>query len=144
MKEKKGVTLIELIVSIVIFGIIVAGVAMFSAQNTRAVIRSERSAKRTLLKERTIEEYKSWLKSASVPGSRFDTVWTGGAVGDTLRNVPDTVVAGIAVRLEINSFIPDQTAGVSDAGVRLEVNVISTDSDLNINDTTVTLISRHD
>jgi prepilin-type N-terminal cleavage/methylation domain-containing protein len=143
MMKNKGVSLIELIVSIVIFAIIIVSVVVFNTNNSRAVVKSERSAKRVLLQEKTIEEFKGYLKSASVPGSRFDGIWSDSAVGDILISRTDSAV-GVSVRLEIDSFIPDQSADVSDAGVRLRVRVISTDPYLHISDTNVTLISRHD
>ena len=146
MKKNKGVTLIELIVSMMIFGVVIAGVAAFNARNTKAAVRSERSAKRTLLQESAIEEFKGWLKAASVPGSRFDDVWAGGAVGDVLLSSTDPET-NIGVMLEIDSFIPNNDTNltsVSDAGVCLQVRVISSDPDLNINDTIITYISRHD
>jgi prepilin-type N-terminal cleavage/methylation domain-containing protein len=145
MKKNKGVTLIELMVSMVIFAIVIVGVTVFNANNTKATVRSERNAKRVLLQEKTIEEFKGYLKSASVPGSRFDDIWVNGDVGDTL---PAAIItdsaAGMSVRLEIDGFIPDQTAGVTDVGVQLQVRVISDDENYNISDTVLTFISRHD
>ncbi len=143
MKKNKGVTLIELMVSFLIFALVIAGVAAFNARNTKVVVRSERNAKRTLLQESSIEEFKGWLKAASVPGSRFDGFWAVGAVGTVLRDTTDSET-NIGVRLEIDSFIPEQAANVSDVGVCLQVRVISNDPDLNINDTIITYISRHD
>jgi prepilin-type N-terminal cleavage/methylation domain-containing protein len=143
MKKNKGVTLIELVVSMVIFGAVIAGVAMFNARNTKAVIRSERNVKRTLLQESAIEEFKGWLKASSVPGSRFDGIWADNSAGDILFSKTDPET-GIGVVLEIDSFIPSDTCNVSDVGVRLKINVISTDPDLNINETNVAFVSRHD
>ncbi len=143
MKKNKGVTLIELMVSFLIFAIVIAGVAAFNVRNTKVVVRSERNARKTLLQESAIEEFKGWLKAASVPGSRFDDIWADGSVGDTLRDTTDPET-NIGVSLEIDSFIPNKTASVSDAGVCLQVRVISNDPDLNIDDTTLTYISRHD
>jgi prepilin-type N-terminal cleavage/methylation domain-containing protein len=143
MKKKEGVSLIELIVSIVIFGVIIVGVIVFNTNNTRVTVRSERSAKRVLLQEKTIEEFRGWLKSASVPGSRFDGIWSDSAVGDILiaRTDPAT---GMSVKLEIMSFIPDQSAGVADAGVQLKVRVLAEDTRFGIQDESVIYISRHD
>jgi prepilin-type N-terminal cleavage/methylation domain-containing protein len=143
MKKNKGVSLIELIVSIVIFGIVIVGVVLFNGANSKATFRSERNAKKVILQEKTIEEFKGWLKSASVPGSRFDNIWSDSSVGDLLLAKTD-YATGISVRMEIDSFIPDDAADVTDAGVRLQVRVISSDPHLKINDTTLTLISRHD
>jgi prepilin-type N-terminal cleavage/methylation domain-containing protein len=143
MKKNIGVTLIELIVSMVVFGIVIAGVAAFNARNTKAAIRSERNAQRTLLQERTIEEFKGWLKAASVPGSRFDGIWADSSVGDILHADTDDAT-GITATLEIDSFIPADTCDVFDVGVCLRVRVISNDPDLNIDDTNMTFISRHD
>lgn len=143
MNNNKGVTLIELIVSIIIFAILIVGIAVFNSNNTRAAIHSERSAKRALLQERTLEELKGWLKSASVPGSRFDGIWADSSVGDILGDTTDAAT-GISISLEIDSFIPDQATEVVSAGVQLQIRVISADPDLNINDTIFTYISRHD
>jgi prepilin-type N-terminal cleavage/methylation domain-containing protein len=145
MKKKIGVTLIELIVSMVIFAIIIVGVALFNTSNTRATVRSERNAKRVLLQERTMEEFKGYLKSASVPGSRFDDIWLNYNVGDALPrgSMTDSDI-GMSVRLEIDSFIPNKAADVAAVGVQLQVRVISSDAELNINDTVLTYISRHD
>ncbi len=143
MKEKKGVSLIELIVSIVIFGIIIVGVVVFNTSNTRAAVRSERSAKRVILQEKTIEEYRGWLKSASIPGSRFDDIWINRNVGDVLTYSPPDAT-GISVRLVIESFIPDKSANVADAGVQLKVRVIAEDAILGTQDESIIYISRHD
>ena len=143
MKENKGVTLIELIISMVIFAVVIAGVAVFNASNTKATIKSERNAKRIILQEKTLEEFKGWLKSASVPGSRFDGIWTDNAVGDILFVRADSAV-GISVKIRIDSFVPDQSANVYDAGVRLGLSLISEDLAYGVSDTIATLISRHD
>jgi prepilin-type N-terminal cleavage/methylation domain-containing protein len=145
MKRKEGVTLIELMVSMVIFAIVIVGTTMFNASNTRATVKSERNAKRVLLQEKTIEEFKGYLKSASVPGSRFDDIWVNGDVGDTLPGgiIIDSA-AGMSVRLEIDSFIPNSAADVSDVGVQLQVRVIADDENDDISDTVLTFISRHD
>jgi prepilin-type N-terminal cleavage/methylation domain-containing protein len=143
MKKNKGVTLIELIVSIVIFAAVITGIAVFNSNNTRAIIYSERSAKRAVLQEKTIEEFRGWLKSGSVPGSRFDTLWTYSSVGAVLFPRTDSTT-GISVSLEIDSFIPDQATDVASAGVQLQIRVISTDTELNIYDTVITYVSRHD
>lgn len=143
MKKNIGVTLIELIVSMVVFGVVIAGVAAFNARNTKVAVRSERNAQRTLLQERTIEEFKGWLKAASVPGSRFDGIWADSSVGDVLYADTDDATGMIAT-LEIDSFIPADTCDVFDVGVCLQIRVISTDPDLNINETNIIYISRHD
>jgi len=143
MKKKEGLSLIELIVSMVIFGLVIVGVILFNTSNTRAVVRSERNAKRILLQEKAIEEFKSYLKSYSVTDSRFDSIWSNNEIGDTLWKKEDDV-EDIVVVLETDEFIPDQSADVSDVGVYLQVRVISTDEGLDINDTVLTYISRHD
>lgn len=147
MKRNEGVTLIELMVSMVIFAIVIVGVTMFNASNSRATLKSERNAKRILLQEKAIEEFKGYLKSASVPGSRFDDIWVNGDLGDTLPDSDGILTdsaAGMSARLEIDGFIPDQTADVSDVGVQLRVRVISDDKNYDISDTVLTFISRHD
>jgi prepilin-type N-terminal cleavage/methylation domain-containing protein len=143
MKKCLGVTLIELIVSMVIFGVVIIGVAMFNSNNSRAVVNSERRAKMMLLEEQAIEEFKGYLKSASVPGSRFDNIWNGYEVGDSIWRMEDTA-AGINVVFEVDSFVPGDAAAASDAGVRLEVKVISEDRHLDITNENVIYISRHD
>jgi prepilin-type N-terminal cleavage/methylation domain-containing protein len=143
MKKNKGVTLIELVVSMVIFGAVIAGVAMFNARNTKTVVRSERNAKRTILEESAIEEFKGWLKASSVPGSRFDGIWADSSAGDILFSKTDSKT-GIGVVLEIDSFIPADTCDVFDVGVCLQVRVICNDPHLSISDTNITYISRHD
>ena len=142
MKKNKGLTLIELIVSIVIFGIVVLGISMFNSHNTKTAIRSERSAKRIVLQETAVEEFKGWLKAAPVPGQRFDSLWVNGAVGDTLF---DTLQASpdISAALVIKSFEPSQANPVTETGIYLEVSVFSRDGLLGINEETEILISRH-
>jgi prepilin-type N-terminal cleavage/methylation domain-containing protein len=143
MKKNKGVSLIELIVSIVIFGIVIVGVVLFNTSNSRAATRSERSAKRVLLQEKTIDEFRGFLKSAPTPGARFDDIWINRNVGDVIHSNIDPAT-GISVRLEIGSFIPDKSAPVTDASVRLEVRVIADDSRFHIQDENIIYISRHD
>jgi len=145
MKKNRGVTLIELIVSMVIFSIIIVSVTVFNANNSRATNKSERNARRVLLQEKAIEKFKGYLKSASVPGSRFDDIWVNQEVGDTLpEGIFADSAAGISVRLEIDSFIPNSAVDVSDVGVQLQVRVISDDENYDISDTVLTYISRHD
>lgn len=143
MKARKGVTLIELIVSIVIFSIIVVGIAMFNSHNTHAAVRSERNAKRTLMKENVIEEFKGFLKSAPVAGQRFDSIWENYGVGHVLANQTDAAT-GISVSLEIDSLVPDSNAAVTQTGIYLKVNVHATDPQLGIDEEAIMLISRHD
>jgi prepilin-type N-terminal cleavage/methylation domain-containing protein len=143
MKKNKGLSLIEIIVSIIIFGIAIVGIAMFNSSNTRTAVRSERNAKRIILQDNNIEDFKGWLKAAPVPGERFDDIWNNGEVGDTLfprAEIPDL---GIAAALVLNDFIPTNATPVTDPGVYLEVSVFSTDDLLGINEETTILISRH-
>jgi prepilin-type N-terminal cleavage/methylation domain-containing protein len=143
MKRKKGVTLVELLVTIVIFSVVMVGVVMFNAQNSRTIVKSERNARKVLLQERSVEEFKGWLRSSAVPGGRFDSLWNYSSVGQLLRADTDSV-GGITARLVIAEFLPDSLAGIAQTGVYLRVNVITTDSRLNTTDTAIALISRHD
>jgi prepilin-type N-terminal cleavage/methylation domain-containing protein len=144
MKKNKGVTLIELIVSLIIFSIVMVSVVIFNSRNTQAAIRSERNAKRVLLQERVIEEFKGFLRSSPIPGARFDTIWNFYDVGDLLRVDTANDIPTITTRLEIEGFEPDTDATLSQTGIYLRVGVISTDEDLNIEERTTILISRHD
>lgn len=145
IKEKKGMTLVELLVSIMIFSIVMVSVALFNFRNTRAAISSERNAQRTLLQEGVIEKFKGRLRSSPVPGEKFDSLWVYGNVGEVLIDTTDPNL-GISARLEIDAFLPDSggSATMAQIGTRLRVRVISADPDLNINDTAMILISRHD
>lgn len=142
MKDKKGVTLIELIVSMTIFAVVVAGIALFNASNTRSVTRSERKAKTVILQEKTTEEFRVWLRSNTDIGPRFDSIWVNGEKGDSIYGKKDTNM-GISSKVEIDSFIPDNTVDVKDDGVRLQVRLISADEVLNNKDTTLVLLSWH-
>ena len=144
MKKNKGVTLIELIVSILIFSFVMLGVTIFSARNTKTAIKSERSAKRILLQETCIEEFKGWLKSSPIPGARFDTIWNNYDVDDSLHGGTAEGIPEIMVRLEVDAFEPDTGMALSETGTYLRVRVISSDTDLGIVDITKILISRHD
>lgn len=143
MKGRKGVTLIELIVSIVIFSIIVVGIAMFNSHNTHAAVRSERNAKRTLMKENIVEEFKGSLKSAPVAGQRFDSIWENYGAGHVLATEMDAST-GISVSLEIDSLIPDSNAAVTKTGIYLAISVHEKDSVIGVDEKTTMLISRHD
>jgi prepilin-type N-terminal cleavage/methylation domain-containing protein len=143
MKKSQGLTLIELIVSMVIFGIVIIGVTIFNSHNSRAAVKSERRAKMMLLEEQAIEEFKGWLKSASVPGTRFDNIWADNSVGDVIWSKTDDA-HDIDTRLEIEAFFPDQSNEASDVGVRLMVKVVSEDGHLDVTNENIIYISRHD
>jgi prepilin-type N-terminal cleavage/methylation domain-containing protein len=143
MKKNKGVTLIELIVSLIIFSIVMVGVVVFNSRNTQVAIRSERRAKRVLLQEKAIEDFKGELRSSAIPGARFDSIWVNSSAGDLLLADTDHVT-GLTVRMEIDSFLPDTDVTLSQTGIFLKVGVISTDSFLNVEERTSIYISRHD
>lgn len=148
MKKNKGFSLIELLVSIMIFSIVMVGVIAFNSRNTRVAIRSERNAQRVLLQERVLEEFKGELRSSAIPGAGFDSIWINADVGDSLYSLGSFDSTGaaldIAVKLEIREFVPDKSAPIAQSGNHLKINLISFDPDLRINDTIETLISRHD
>jgi prepilin-type N-terminal cleavage/methylation domain-containing protein len=147
MKKNNGLSLIELIVSIMVFSIVMVGVIVFNTRNTKIVIRSERNAQRVLLQERVLEEFKGELRSAATSGAGFDSLWINANVGDSLYALTfDTAGTGegIAVRLEVKEFVPDKSAPIAQSGNHLKINLICIDSDLGISDTIETIISRHD
>ncbi|MBN1695410.1 type II secretion system protein [candidate division WOR-3 bacterium] len=143
MKKNKGVTLVELIVSLVIFSIVMVGIVVFNSRNTQATIRSERRAKRVLLQEKIIEDFKGELRSSPIPGARFDSIWINSSVGDLLLADTDHVT-GVTAKLEVDSFLPDTDVALSQTGIFLKVGVTSTDMMLNIEERTSIYISRHD
>ncbi len=145
LREQKGITLIELLVSIMIFSVIMVSVAMFNVRNTRVAITSERNAQRTLLQEEVIEKFKGRLRSSPIPGASFDSIWVFGTIGDILSADTNDDL-GIVARLELDQFLPDSggSGTMSQIGIFLGVRVISSDPDLNINDTTMIYVSRHD
>ena len=148
MKKNKGFSLIELLVSIMVFSIVMVGVIAFNSQNTRIAIRSERNAQRVLLQERVLEDFKGELRSSATAGAGFDSLWINSNIGDSLYALGsfDSTggALGIAVKLEIKEFVPDKSAPIAQSGNHLKINLISFDPDLGINDTIETLISRHD
>ncbi|MEO0292707.1 MAG: type II secretion system protein [candidate division WOR-3 bacterium] len=138
---KRGFTLIELIVSILIFTIVMVGVVMFNAQNSRSITKSERDARKALLRERAIEEFKGWLKASPVAGERFDFIWNNLAIGDSIGGAIDSGT-GIRVRLEVGSFYPEKEVNLGRPGVYLGVRTITSDPRSKV-DTQLVFISRH-
>ncbi|MEA1912215.1 MAG: type II secretion system protein [candidate division WOR-3 bacterium] len=142
MKRKKGVSLIELIVSITIFAVAMTAIVMFSANNSRKEIRAERRAQKVMLQERTIEKFRSWLMQSPTPGLRFDDTWNNHSMGEVIYADTDSI-RNITTAIEIEEFIPNAAIDPSDFGARIKLMVVSNDHTLNTSDTIRTIISRH-
>jgi prepilin-type N-terminal cleavage/methylation domain-containing protein len=90
--NKKGFTLIEVMVAIIIFAFGLLSMAAFSAFNYMSVRTNQSRAKLHVLNESVIDDIQQWMRESvsSVGPTRFDSLWTAGAFGgivggDTLR-----------------------------------------------------------
>ncbi len=87
-KNRKGFTLVEVIVSMVIFTIGVLSVAALGALNYMYLNANQAKAKLHIRNESTMDDTQSWFREPSTtPGlTRFEDVWNAGfSSGDTLR-----------------------------------------------------------
>jgi prepilin-type N-terminal cleavage/methylation domain-containing protein len=105
MNRKRGFTLIELIVAVLFFGIASAGIAMFYANNSRKVIKSEKNARLEVAVERAYEEFKGDLMQRVYKGGVysnlvFDSIWATYNRGDTIFRSSDTM-NGVVFNSEI-------------------------------------------
>ena len=142
MNLRRGFTLIELIVSILIFSLAMTGIVVFTAHNSRTSIESERKARSVILQESSLEELRRIMRHHSQPGRVFDSLWENFSAGHVVYTDTDAST-GITCNIEIAQFIPDVTADPDDPGSRIRLRVITVDNDLNRFDTTRTIISKH-
>jgi len=138
MKKKKGFTLIELIVSLLIFGLASAGIAVFYASNSKRIMHSEKSARMEVAAERVYEGFKGVLMERMYDGPVysqlvFDSIWVTYDVGDTVFTSTD-IINGLIFDSEIvlDSFefdtskthtVDKDDARTFDAGSRIWVSV---------------------
>lgn len=87
IKQKKGFTLIEVLVAIVIFAIGILSMAALGALNYSYLRINQDRAKLHVLAESTIEDLQQWFRipMAVVAGkTRFDSVFTNSVLNDTI------------------------------------------------------------
>ena len=87
-KNRKGFTLVEVIVSMVIFTIGVLSVAALGALNYLYLNANQAKARLHIRNESIMDDTQSWFREPSaIPGpTRFEDVWNAGyGSGDTLR-----------------------------------------------------------
>ncbi len=90
MKERKGFTLIEVLVAVLIFAIGILSMAALGALNYSYIRINQDRAKLHLLAESTTEDLQQWFRSPMFLAgkTKFDSVFLNGNAGDTvLHNV---------------------------------------------------------
>ena len=87
IKNRKGFTLVEVIVSMVIFTIGVLSVAALGALNYMYLNANQARARLHIRNESIMDDTQSWFREDTVPGpTRFEHIWNHGfSSGDTLR-----------------------------------------------------------
>jgi prepilin-type N-terminal cleavage/methylation domain-containing protein len=97
MKMKEGFTLIELIVALVFFGVASASIALFYANNSTRLARSEKTARLEVVAEKTYEEFKGILMERMYTPDYeyenlvFDSIWHTYTEGQVIYTVTDTI-----------------------------------------------------
>lgn len=145
MSLKKGFTLIEVIASIVVFSIAMIGIVMFSASNSRSVVRSEREAKLSVIGEKAFESFKAWTMEETPTGDSlvFDRLWYKYSAGNLMYQTADTHKT-IAVRsriyLEEREFQDDSPVA---SGSRMRCMIVTREMNTSRADTSFIALSRH-
>lgn len=146
MIKNKGFTLIELIVSILIFSIAMTGIVMFTASNNRRIIHSEERARLSVHGEKTFEGFRGMIMQETPVNPNqlvFDSIWETHGVGDTLYKEVDTIkgmVITSSILLDSFEFSVDSPI---ESGSRIRCLIISKDNFGDYEDSTFVLISRH-
>jgi prepilin-type N-terminal cleavage/methylation domain-containing protein len=146
MIYKRGFTLVELIVSILIFSLAMTGIVMFSASNNRRIIQSEKRARLSVHGEKSFEDFRGMImqETPSDPNRLvFDSIWETHAVDDTLYKDVDTVkgmVINSAIILDSFEFSEDSPIA---SGSRIRCIIITKDNFGDYADSTIVLLSRH-
>ena len=145
MNKRKGFTLIELIVSILIFSIAMSGIVMFTASNNRRIIRSERRARLSVHGEKAFEAFRGLIMQETGTENQmvFDSIWETKSAGDTVYQIADTVKNMIIKSLiTIEEFEFKQDSPVA-SGSRIRFLLITKDNFGGSVDSTFVTISRH-
>jgi len=145
MKKKKGFTLIELIVSILIFSIAMTGIVMFSAMNSRSVSQSEKKARMAVEGEKAFEELRAMIMKETPSGGQlvFDIVWVTYSKGDTIYQTVDTtkgMITRSVVLLDSFEFKEDNPIA---SGSRIKFLLITYNNLGNCIDSSFITIARH-
>ena len=114
-KNRKGFTLVEVIVSMVIFAIGVLSVAALGALNYMYVNTNQAKARLYIRNESIMEDTQSWFREDTIPGpTRFENIWNAGYnSGDTLR----TFTTGNIETLVLFDAVVGDAATSSDAKI---------------------------
>lgn len=146
MIYKKGFTLVELIVSILIFSLAMTGIVMFSASNNRRIIRSEMRARLSVHGEKAFEDFRGMIMQETPTDPNrlvFDSIWETHSVDDTLYRIVDTVKGMIitsAILLDSFEFFDDNPIA---SGSRIRCLIVTKDNFGEYADSTIVLLSRH-
>lgn len=121
--KKKGFTLVEVLIAIVIFAIGVLSIAALGALNYMYLRVNEVQAKLHIYTESTIEDIQQWFREPpSVPPgpTRFENVWYAGhSSGDTLKT---NTAGNISTTVLFDSRV-GTSPSANDA--RIYVNIVS-------------------
>lgn len=146
MNKYKGFTLVELIVSILIFTIAMTGIVMFSASNNRRIIHSEKRARLSVHGEKAFEDFRGRIMQVTPADPNrmvFDSIWDTNTAGDTLFKDLDTIkgmVVESSILLTEFQFTEDSPIA---SGSRIKCLIISKDNFGDYVDSTFILLSRH-
>jgi len=131
MKKRKGFTLVELIVAVLLFGIASASIAIFYASNSRRIIDSEKSARMEVAAGRAYETFKGNLMQrmydpiGNYTQLVFDSIWETYNEGDTVFIITDSingVLFNSTIALDSFVFDTSKTGGVDDKNLAKTFN----------------------
>lgn len=145
MNKNKGFTLIEVIVAMLVFSIAMTGIVLFTATNSRRVIKSERGAKMSVRTEAAFENVKGWvMEETGNPNELvFDSLWENADTGHVVFVKSDTI-KGMVInnRVEIDHFEFTKNSPRA-SGSRIWFNIISEEAGSGKIDTTQIACARH-
>ncbi|MCK4420533.1 prepilin-type N-terminal cleavage/methylation domain-containing protein [candidate division WOR-3 bacterium] len=147
MSKNKGFSLVELISSMLIFSVAMTGIVLFSAHNSKSVVKSEREAQLSVQSEKGFEEFRGWMLQLqdATSGNRlmYDSIWETYSEGNIIYQCIDTVKGRVVQNImKIDSFEYKEDKPYA-SGSRIWCLVITTDISGTRVDTSRVIISRH-
>ncbi len=89
---RKGFSLIEILIAMIIFSIVMVGVVTFFVANSSSMIKSEHRSRMAMVSEETFESFKGYLMEEPTTGNlMFDSLWSIANNGETLYTKTDVI-----------------------------------------------------
>jgi prepilin-type N-terminal cleavage/methylation domain-containing protein len=138
--KKKGFTLVEVLIAVIVFAFGVLSMAAFASLNYMYLRVNQARAKVHLMTESTVEDVQNWVREpmANFP-TVYDSLWDAAEIGvftppnDTMRKYQSAVNIRSAV---IFDTIVGLTAASTDAKIYVHIISTGTSGDTQIKDST--------